>query len=321
LLIVWLFAFIYYFLLKKRANRNLQKIRSEWGKQKTEYRNFDLIAAFSQLTPEITFHELTPQTIKDIDLHDLFAFVDRTNSKPGQQYLFNKLIKPTDDITVLQAFDKQVKFFFDNVKARENTQLLLSQLGHSDACYIASLLKNKLLVKPKWAKLLIIDTAAVIILLLLSFKFPALLIWLIPVFGINLFFHYWNKSNINKFIKSFPQLNKLILVSGSFLKRDLPFESKSVKTNISNLNGFRRKFKLLNFGEVGDNEIVQVLLLILELIKALFLVEIHSFSALLKNWKIKKRTLAVYSIMSEALMLLFQQPSCGPAYKAGPPRY
>jgi DNA mismatch repair ATPase MutS len=288
LLFVWVIAFLSYYLKKKNLKKALQKIRADWGKQKGEYRHHDLIESFSLLTTTVPFHQLTEQTINDIDIQELFACIDRTNSKPGQQYLYNKLIKPTDNIAELEAFNKQVNFFTAHTNAREDAQVLLSQLNQPDAYYITTLLKDKLLAKPKWANLLIVNTVAVIAMLILSVKFPVLLIWLIPVFGINIFFHYWNKSNINKFIKSFPQLIKLMHVARSFIKKDLPFENAGIQKNIDNLKGFKRKFKLLSFGEAGDNDIAQFLLLLLELTKAFFLVEIHSFFSTLKELENKR---------------------------------
>ena len=288
LLFVWFIAFLSYYLQKKKLKKTLEKIRADWGTQNTEYRNYDLIESFSLFTTTIPFHQLTAQTITDIDVHDLFAYIDRTNSKPGQQYLFNKLIKPTNDIAALETFNKQVIFFTDNNNEREDAQILLSQLNRPDAYYITTLLKNKLLTKPAWAKLLIVNTFAVIAMLILSVKFQVLLVWLIPVFGINIFFHYWNKSNINKFIRSLPQLVRLMNVSRSFIKRDLPFDNTGIQKNINNLKSFKRKFKLLSFGEAGENEIAQFFLLFVELIKAFFLVEIHSFFSTLKELENKR---------------------------------
>jgi DNA mismatch repair ATPase MutS len=288
LLFAWFVAFLSYFLKKKKFTKELEKIQADWGRQKTDYRNYDLIESFSLLTETIPFHQLNQQTILDLDIHELFAFIDRTNSKPGQQYLYNKLIKPTDNIIELETFNRQVNFFIEQVNEREFAQVLLSELNDPNAYYISTLLKDKLIIKPKWANLLVLNTIAVIAMLLLSVKFPVLLAWLIPVFGVNIFFHFWNKSNINKFIRSFPQLIRLIHVTKSFIKKDLPFDNTGIQKNTDNLKGFRRKYKLLSFGDAGENEIMQFLFLLVELVKALLLVEIHSFFSTLKELEDKK---------------------------------
>ncbi len=286
--IIWLFAFISYYWGKKRQKKILQKLQEEWGNPNNAGRNFYLIETFSALTTNIPFHQLTTQTITDIDLHAVFAFIDRTNSKPGQQFLFNKLTRPSNNIDVLENFNKQVNFFTENKAAREDAQLLLSPLNHHDAYYITNLLDNVLLDKPKWSVLFAIDTALVMIMLLLSLKFSVLLLWLMIPFAINIFLYFRNKNTTAKFNQSFPQLNSLINVAKLFIKKDLPFEKVSVKQSINNLKGFQQKFRLINFGGGPKDEITQTLLFFLELLKALFLIEIHSFFSCLKQLKNKR---------------------------------
>ena len=288
LFLIWIFAFITYFIKKKRQKKLLTQIRGDWGKRKTESSNFNLIENFSLLTTTIPFHKLTTQTINDVDINEVFTFIDRTNSKPGQQYLFNKLLTPTNSITLLEKYNEQVKFFTEKIPAREDAQLQLAALNRNDAYYITNLLQDKLLEKPKWANFFIADTAIVIAMLFLSLKFHVLLIWLMLPFAINLFFHYWNKKNTDKFTKSFPQLNNLINVSKLFIKKDLPFEKTNVQQSINNLNAFQKKFKLLDFGDTDKNDVAQILLLVLNLIKAFFLIEIHTFFNTLKELKNKR---------------------------------
>jgi DNA mismatch repair ATPase MutS len=288
LFLIWFFAFIAYLIMKKREKKLLQQIRERWGKPNNAARNFDLIENFSLLTTTIPFHKLAPQTIKDIDIHELFAFIDRTNCKPGQQYLFNKLITPTNNIAELEKFNEQIIFFTNNKSERESTQLLLSLLNHHDAYYITSLLNDAIVKKPKWSILFLIDTAVVIIMLLLSIIFPVLLLWLMLPLAVNIFFYFRYKNITATFNKSFPQLNTLINISKSLLKKDLPFENEGAKRNIANLKKFQSKFRILKFGENRQDEITQTLLFFVEIIKAFFLVEIHSFFSILTQLKNKR---------------------------------
>ncbi|MEI9955735.1 MAG: hypothetical protein WDM90_05355 [Ferruginibacter sp.] len=213
LFLIWLFAFIAYLVTKKTQKKLIKNIRQNWAQPNINSANFDLIEHFSTLTTSCFFHQLTPQTIADIDLHNVFSFIDRTTSKPGQQFLFNKLIKPTDDIQGLENFNKQVNYFSENVAVRENTQLALTSLAHHDAYYIVNLLDNALLEKPKWSVWYIIDTVAVILMLLLSIKFHVLLIWLMIPLAVNIFLYFRGKNTTSKFSKSFQQLDNLITVS------------------------------------------------------------------------------------------------------------
>jgi DNA mismatch repair ATPase MutS len=282
-------AALAYFFDKRKQKKLLQKIRKAWGNTNTGSKDFNLIETFSQLTTTSAFHTLNTQTINDIDIQDLFTFIDKTNSKIGQQYLYNKLITPTNKIEALEKYNEQVNFFTHNEQAREEAQILLQKLNHHNVYYVASLLNENLLEPPKWAKLFVLDTVIVILMLLLSFKFPVLLIWLMIPLMLNLLLHFLNKENTAKFIKSFPPLNTLINVSQVFLKKDIPFSKDSVQQNINNLSGFKRKYKLLNFGEYDANELLQILIYIFDFIKAVFLIEIHALFSTLKELKNRKK--------------------------------
>jgi DNA mismatch repair ATPase MutS len=282
-------AALAYFFDKRKQKKLLQKIRKTWGNTNTGSKDFNLIETFSQLTTTSAFHTLNTQTINDIDIQDLFTFIDKTNSKIGQQYLYNKLITPTNNIEALEKYNEQVNFFTHNEQAREEAQILLQKLNHHNVYYVASLLNENLLEPPKWAKLFVLDTVIVILMLLFSFKFPVLLIWLMIPLILNLLLHFLNKENTAKFIKSFPPLNTLINVSQVFLKKDIPFSKDSVQQNINNLSGFKRKYKLLNFGEYDANELLQILIYIFDFIKAVFLIEIHALFSTLKELKNRKK--------------------------------
>jgi DNA mismatch repair ATPase MutS len=288
LLLIWLVAFITYLIIKKKQKKLLRQISENWGKPNNEVRNFDLIENFSLLTTTIPFHKLPTQTIKDIDIHELFTFIDRTNCKPGQQYLFNKLITPTDNIIELEKFNEQVIFFTTNKPERESTQFLLSSLNHHDAYYITSLLNDTIVKKNKWSIWFMVDTVIVILMLLLSVFFPVLLLWLMVPLAVNIFFYFRYKNITARFSKPFPQLNKLIAISKLLVKKDLPFENAGAKQSIASLKKFQRKFRILNFGENRQDEITQTVLFFLEILKAFFLVEIHSFFSILTQLKNKR---------------------------------
>ena len=78
LLFVWFVAFLTYYLKRIKHKKELKQIKDDWGKQKTGYRNYNLVESFSELTTIIPFHKLNLQTITDLDIHELFAFIDRT---------------------------------------------------------------------------------------------------------------------------------------------------------------------------------------------------------------------------------------------------
>lgn len=290
--ILTLLTFIFIYLLNKRKSRKqVEQIRAAWGNSKTEFFNFDGIKNYSEEVKSNNFHHLTEQTINDIDFYGLFEFIDRTTSKVGQQFLYRKVIEPT--IHKSDPSQNLIELFANNKKLREEIQLDLLKLNETDAYYISSLLKDNLLQKPKWFKFLGLDIAIIICLIILSFKYQIFIIFLIIPFAINMFLHYWNKNKAFQFVRSIPQLNLLIKVSKSLLRRNEVFHDKFVKESISDLKSFQRKSSIINFdnGSGIQSELSQIGTYLQELIKAFFLVEVFTLFKVIKELESKRSSI------------------------------
>ena len=137
---------------RRNIRKKLENLQQQWGKPKSDAYHFDWIRAYANALNLSSFHQLTEQTIEDIDFYNLFAFIDRTTSKIGQQFLFKRVTQPTNSsIDELVDFTKK---FSAHSALREEVQLELIKLNHSDAYYIPSLIRTKLLERPKWLNLL-----------------------------------------------------------------------------------------------------------------------------------------------------------------------
>jgi len=146
-------------LNKIREKKQIQQIREAWGKPKSESFHFVSIQRYADAVKE-KFHRLTDQTMEDIDFNRLFAFIDRTTSKVGQQFLFKKVIEPTNHPEDQSA--ELIQLFAKDKNLREEIQLKLLKLSNHDAYYIPLLLWDSLLVEePKWFKLLTLDVIIV----------------------------------------------------------------------------------------------------------------------------------------------------------------
>ncbi len=278
---------------KNRTKKKIEEIRAAWGKPKNESFDFDSICHYANTVNENKFHRLTEQTIEDIDLHGLFAFIDRTTSKVGQQFLYKKLLEPTNNAS--DTSERLVNIFSKDERLREGFQLDLLKLNNTGAYYITSLMKDKLLEKPKWFNLLLLDIFIVACLVMLSFKVPVLLIVLIIPIVLNMFLHYWNKNNTFQFLRSFPQLNNLINVSKVLLKRGDSFYDKSVDDSISSLKSFQQKVILINFdnGSGIQGELSVIGTYLTELIKAILLIEVFTLYRITKELENKKSSIQV----------------------------
>jgi hypothetical protein len=278
---------------KGRTKKKIEEIRKSWGNPKKESFDFDSISKYVDTVKDSKFHRLTDQTIEDIDFYGLFAFIDRTTSKVGQQFLYKKLLEPTDNTT--DQSEVLINLFSTDKQLREEVQLELIKLNNNGAYYISSLLKDKLLEKPKWFNLLILDIIIVAGLVALSFKFPVLIIALIVPVTLNIFLHYWNKNNTFQFLRSFPQLNNLIYLSKVLIKKGNQFHDKSIEHSISNLKSFQQKVAFINFdnGTGIQSELSQIGTYLTELIKAIFLIEVFTLFRLTKELENKKASIQI----------------------------
>ena len=280
---------------KKKQKELLKKIRAAWGNPKIDNINFNKVENYSKLIKEKYFHELSEQTLVDTDFYELFKFVDRTTSKIGQQYLFSAIKKPTNSKSTLQQLSSEARFFADNKSIREEVQQEIIKLDRSDAYHISSLLSEKLIQKPYWFRFLFLDTALVIMLLGLLFWSPVFVLFLFIPLTINIFLHYWNKSNSYQFMQSFPQLNQLIVVSKRLLQKDIPVDKHMVEESALALKPFQRKLRLLSLGQDGSikDELSQFGFYVIEIIKALFLIELYALFNLVRELENKQAHIEV----------------------------
>ncbi len=286
--IIILLLLVQYFS-KGRLKTDIEKIRMDWGKPKSKsHFNFIGIEKYADTVKE-TFHRLTAQTIDDIDFHKLFKFIDRTTSKVGQQFLYKKGIEPSNQKE--HPLEESIKLFSENTALREKIQLELSKLNNDDAYTIVSLLHDASIEKPKWFKLLTLDIILVAGLLILSFKYPILLIILLLPITINSFLHLWNKSNTFYFVRSIPQLNILINVSKELLKKDAKLYNRSVEESIINLKSFQKKAQLIRFEDGGILSDFDIFQYAFDLIKAVFLIEVFMVFKIVKELKDKRSSI------------------------------
>ena len=277
------------FNLKKRQAKRLEKIRNSWGKPKNDFFDFDLIGRFSTFRSEEEYHKLNEQTCNDIDFNSVFGFIDRTSSKVGQQFLFDRLMHPEHSVENLKKLSSDAHFFAQQIALREKIRGELSKLNTDDAYYISTLLKNQL-ARPKWFKYLSIGILALVILLTGSIIYPGLLIIaLIPAVG-NLIVHYWNKQNVLQFIRSFPQLNLMIHVCSKIRKMDERLNDKSVYKSISSFSPFIWKSTLLDFNKTEGvkDTLIEAATYVFELVKGIFLVEVFTLFHIAKRVESKK---------------------------------
>ncbi|MEJ7645544.1 MAG: DNA mismatch repair protein MutS [Chryseolinea sp.] len=294
ILLLW-YALASSYYAGKKSKKALAGLRMAWGKPKSKFEafNFDRISAYALHTEAAAFHRLSQQTLLDIDFEDVFAFIDRTTTRIGQQYFFNRLIHPLHDPAKLESRDENIQFFIENHKVREEIQLELLDLAGNDSYHLATLFRPILLLRPTWLKYMRINILVSIACLLLSIEFPVMLVALMFSLAINILVHYWNKRNIYQYILSFAQLNTAIDVCRRILQKGSRFEDAIVREGIKGLKEFQLKLNLLDRTNEGGlrGDISLVFTYFIELLKAACLIEVFTLFELTKKLEFQKQSI------------------------------
>jgi len=216
LLALFIVAFLWKnYSKKKRLIKFKKYLINNWGKPKNnEYFNFFNIKQYfeNNTHKEKAFQIISDRTASDLDLDDIFKFIDRTSSKIGQQFLYYKL-RTIQSIEKLVDFEKLTQLFIDDKNLRINTQVQLSKLNRHNSFDFEMLVNSKPIEKPSYLKYIYALSILAIITVITMFFYPIAFILLIPIFSVNLIFHYKNKQNVNYYLSAINQLSKSLKVS------------------------------------------------------------------------------------------------------------
>lgn len=261
---------------KKKRFKNLKiTLLKNWGKQKeNEYFNFDIIKQYfeNNFRKDQSYHQISERTNVDLDINELFKFIDRTSSKIGQQYLYFK-IRTIETIEKLKKFNLLSNLFLNNEKLRINSQLILSKLNSHNSYDLEKLINDKPIEKPNYLKLIYASSFTSILLIILGFFNPIFFILLIPIFSINTILHYKNKENISYYISSVNQLSKALKISKELSSFDEIKQHFPDLSFIKKISAIQTKTEFIGFEKQLSNEYALFFWLIIELLKIQFMIE------------------------------------------------
>lgn len=263
-------------MINNRKKRNKEKLIKSFGNPKDDWFDFERIESyFRKKDNSHSLQVLSDKTCNDLDFQELFMFVDRTHSKVGQQYLYNKLRTiPTNNDTTTGKHEKLITEFTENIEFRLSVQYQLSKLSAHEAYYIPSLFQDELLQPPKWYFIVRLLSFTSLLSLIMSFFNPGMFLVLLGIFIINVAVHYWNKKNLYQYTGSIPQLLKLNGIARELYKNSSLRETNSNLTkSISIINKLRNRMSFFNLETKLQGDIQALFWAIFELFKILFLLE------------------------------------------------
>jgi hypothetical protein len=252
-----------------------KRLASSFGHLKEDAFDFDLIGKYFRNKDNSKAHQvLSDKTCNDLDFEDLYTFLDRTHSKIGQQYLYNKLrtiVRNQEqtklDETIIDVLSRDSSF-------RISVQKKIEKLNHKDANHVISLFQDPHVKPPKWFFVMKLLSFTSFISLILSVINPMFFIILLGVFCVNCVIHFWNKNNLFQYVSSIPQLinlnNVAIFLYSLPLFKDL---NPKLPTSIKLINQVKSRMSLFQLEAKLQGDFQIIFWFLFEIFKTLFLIE------------------------------------------------
>jgi len=274
-----------YFDKLSTTRRNLERIQNKWGRPVNARRNFKLIAAY--LNGFDGPGKISGVIANDLDLNNVFNYIDRTNSKPGKQYLYKRLFTPDTNFESLLKFDKKIDTLNMPRPDQELIELELARLNSPDAYYLAELFlkEHEFLLVPLMSIYIRFSGVAIIGLIISLFIVPTLVSFMVLVALLigNIALHFGTRNKISSYTRSLPQLIILHSVAKRLSKKLTQENDEQLRVSLSRLSGLNRTLKLTNFESKIAGNPDNLSYAFYKLIKMFFLLEPLMFISSVKR--------------------------------------
>ena len=273
-----------------KKKKIIERLSKSFGLIKNDEYYFELIEKyFKNKDNSDSFQVLSDKTCNDLDFEELFMFLDRTNSKIGQQYLYNKLRNIPSDFGSVELREKIINKFTEDTELRIGIQKRLDKLNKDDAYYITSLFQDEHIKPPKWFFIIqILAFTSLFSIILMPFN-PQLIFILLGVFVVNFGIHYWNKRNLHQYVGAIPQLLRLNWLASKLHKESIFNElNPELGDSVKIINQVRNRMSFFQLEVKFQSNFEILFWLMLELFKTLFLLEPLLLFGVLKRLDTKR---------------------------------
>lgn len=282
---------------RKKENEHLHK---SFGELKDTTFDFDSIEKyFRKKQHSDAFQIISDKTCNDLDFEELFMFLDRTQSKVGQQYLYNKLRVIPENHPEVELHETLITRFTSETAHRIAIQKQLKKLDKRESYYIPALFQDEHLQPPKWFFLIrILSLSSLLSLLLIPFLPQILFFWSFIIL-INFALHYRNKRNLYAYLASIPQLLIMNSVARELFKdQSLKKLNPDLASSIKDINKVRNRMSLFKLEANLGGDAVAIFWAFVDIIKIVLLLEPLLLFGVLKQLDSKRKQIEeVYSFI------------------------
>lgn len=274
-----------YYSNTQRKKKLLTDLRDNWGRPINRKADFNLIGRYLKANP--ASNDLSASTADDLDLKDVFRYIDRTSSKPGQQYLYKTLHTVNTQPEYFTTLEEKIEYLKHNEDLRLQFQIRLSKLNNDDAYYISELFGSvhRPLFNPfietyiKLSVFLVVPLAVLLFFVQNQVYFLTLLAAILA----NIVIHFITKNKIISYVNSLPQLLLMYDVGIWIIKADDAFKNETVAQSLTQLSKVKRSLGLINYQNKTANDPTDITYLLSEWIKIFLLSEPRTFISSIKK--------------------------------------
>lgn len=278
---------------KNKIKKLYSRLKEQWAKPKQDtFFDFERIKRYhnNYAFSENTYQKISEQTANDLDLDDLFEYIDRTKSSIGQQFLYNRIREipnQNEDIELTEL----INFFDEDENFRLKIQAQLLLLNNKEGYYFETLFNNQTFPKSKYLKSAYILSFSFALFILFTFYVPILFIFLIPILALNLFIHYKNKMVVHEYLYAINQFKRTYKVAQTILNDEKIKNIANHQTFIKKLNAIEQKATFINMEKKLDNEWLILMWIPIEFLKVAFNLEYIAFYSLIGDFYRHRKSL------------------------------
>lgn len=236
-------------VLRKKKQKKIEELKRKWGKLTKSTRNYGLISRYHNCLTSENGQSLSLEVANDIDLEGLFDYIDRTNSKLGQQYLYHQLRSTKKDLPLLEELEGLSQKLQEDEVLRLHTELEISTLEQHNAYYIHELFTSTYAeLYSKWVRLYI-KFGGVLWVAFCAYSIAAknqyFFLLTLALTLVNFYIYYTHKNKILNFVHSLPQIPKLMQVAKNCM--GVLDDKREIERSLINLTALKRTLRYVNF--------------------------------------------------------------------------
>lgn len=285
----------------------LRRLKEQWGKEVIRKRDFkDISKLFKACKNDRSgrFY-IDDQTWEDLNMDQIFAGIDRTLTTPGEHGLYNILRTPLFDMVSLKRRSDAINLLQEDSKIREALQLRLSALGRQKGSNTQSMIWGDIPAKSPLSPLYIFMSFAALASLasIAVIGLGAVVLTVLPVFGINFYINYKVKKKILAEISSMNYMASLIVSGqkiGKFKNPAINYYTETIGEASLACDRILKKIGKMASLQTGD-----IMGAVYEYINIFFLNDVRSFYAAVGEIKAHSEELKqIYLMIGEVDALL-----------------